>query len=264
MKKQTSAHCAIVVALVGGSPLAADDVVNIDFNVQGVSEITHSGDDGILSTTGGVLWNGVFAGQDAGNFVTEFDGDTNVGVVFANADSNVFTDAGINDLQDSGTTTFQMDIVGLQPGEMYTFAVYVGQNGGFLLEDAGGTNAYFFGSPGSDGWTLPGSVGNDYFIAEPVEPYEVEDGVWGVRFSLDGAITGMQISGDFGAQPCVADWNGDSMVDTSDFVAYLNDFTAVQAGNPFVFGDPDIAFPIGVLNTADFVTFLNIFTTGCP
>ena len=62
---------------------------------------------------------------------------------------------------------------------------------------------------------------------------------------------------------CDADWNQDSVFNTSDFVAYLNDFNAVMGGGSFTYQDPDIGAPIGVLNTADFVAYLNLFSTGC-
>ncbi len=63
---------------------------------------------------------------------------------------------------------------------------------------------------------------------------------------------------------CIADWNGDGNVLTSDFVAYLNDYNAVRTGGTPVYGDPDIAAPDGTLNTADFLAFLNAYTSGCP
>lgn len=66
------------------------------------------------------------------------------------------------------------------------------------------------------------------------------------------------------ATRCIANWNADGIFNTADFVAYLNDFNAAMAGQPFTYSDPDIAPPIGVLNTADFVAYLNAFTAGCP
>ena len=63
---------------------------------------------------------------------------------------------------------------------------------------------------------------------------------------------------------CDADWNQDSVFNTSDFVAYLNDFNTALAGGDPTYANPDIREPYGVLNTADFVEYLNRFTTGCP
>ncbi len=62
---------------------------------------------------------------------------------------------------------------------------------------------------------------------------------------------------------CTADWNGDTNVNTADFVDFLNDYNAVRTGGTPTFGDPDLAEPFGVLNTSDFVAFLNIYNAGC-
>ncbi len=61
----------------------------------------------------------------------------------------------------------------------------------------------------------------------------------------------------------IADWNGDWIVNTADFIAYLNDFNAAMAGHAATFGSPDIAPPFGALNTSDFLEFLNRYTAAC-
>lgn len=54
---------------------------------------------------------------------------------------------------------------------------------------------------------------------------------------------------------CPADFNGDGLVNTLDFLAYLNAFSA---------GDPAADFDgNGVVNTLDFLAFLNAFNIGC-
>ncbi len=63
---------------------------------------------------------------------------------------------------------------------------------------------------------------------------------------------------------CLADWNGDGSVLTSDFIAYLNDYNTVLGGGTPVYGDPDLTAPIGVVNTSDFLAYLNAYVTGCP
>ena len=80
---------------------------------------------------------------------------------------------------------------------MYEIAAYVGHNGGFNFQDANGTRSFFFGNPGADGWSLPGTEGNggDYFLVPGVMPYDLGGGVFGVQFGLDGTITGLQIDG---------------------------------------------------------------------
>lgn len=52
---------------------------------------------------------------------------------------------------------------------------------------------------------------------------------------------------------CPPDWNGDTTLNSQDFVAFLNDFTA---GNADYNGDT-------TTNSQDFVSFLNDFVAGC-
>jgi len=57
------------------------------------------------------------------------------------------------------------------------------------------------------------------------------------------------------AGDCPADWNGDGLVNTLDFVAYLNDWSA---RDPRADLDGN-----GVVNTADFIIYLNLWAAGC-
>jgi hypothetical protein len=52
---------------------------------------------------------------------------------------------------------------------------------------------------------------------------------------------------------CPPDWNGDGTVNSQDFIAFLNDFTA---GNADYNGDT-------TTNSTDFIAFLNDFVAGC-
>ncbi len=63
---------------------------------------------------------------------------------------------------------------------------------------------------------------------------------------------------------CEADWNQDTLVNTGDFLAYLNDYNLARNGQAPIYGDPDIAFPFGSINTSDFLAFLNLYNSGCP
>lgn len=54
---------------------------------------------------------------------------------------------------------------------------------------------------------------------------------------------------------CVADWNADGLVDTRDFLAYLNDWSGDDAGADL---NDD-----GTVNTLDFLVFLGLFAAGC-
>jgi hypothetical protein len=58
----------------------------------------------------------------------------------------------------------------------------------------------------------------------------------------------LTITGD-----CPPDWNGDTVLNSQDFIAFLNDFVA---GNADYDGDT-------VTNSQDFIAFLNDFVAGC-
>ena len=55
---------------------------------------------------------------------------------------------------------------------------------------------------------------------------------------------------------CTGDWDVDGLVNTQDFLAYLNDWAA---GNRQADLNAD-----GVVNTQDFIAFLNAWVAGCP
>ena len=54
---------------------------------------------------------------------------------------------------------------------------------------------------------------------------------------------------------CVADWNADGLVNTQDFLAYLNDWSGQHP-------DADLNLD-GVVNTQDFLLFLNLWSVAC-
>lgn len=176
---------------------AAAEVVNVDIEAGVSTDTTHVGDDGGLSTPGGMLWTSVTSAAGATDLPTEFGGASPFDIVYTAFPSPVtYIDPGINNLQDSGDFG-QFEIRELFQGQTYELAVYCGFNSGFLLTDANGTRPFFFTHPEADGWSLPGTEGNggDYFRVSNVVPMELSPGVWGVEISPDGAITGVQISG---------------------------------------------------------------------
>ena len=75
------------------------------------------------------------------------------------------------------------------------------------------------------------------------------DGSW--RFS-GWNIDDVEIWG-IAPDDCPPDWNGDTLVNSQDFIAFLNDFTA---GNADYNGDT-------VTDSQDFIAFLNDFVAGC-
>ncbi len=91
------------------------------------------------------------------------------------------------------------------------------------------------------------------------------DGVQDLATSSDRGSTNDRIYVLFNScPPCsLADWTSDDIIQTNDFVAYLNDFSAVLGGGSWTVRDPDVAIPFGVTNTADFVGYLNAYNAGC-
>lgn len=189
-----------VYQAAGDIPFSATPVVNIDMEAGVAGDTNHSGDDGPLSHAGGMWWNSVETHVSTQNLPTEFGLPTPFGVVFLSDEpmGDVFTDSGINNLQDSGTFESFL-ITGLIPGESYDLAVYLGYNGFVAVEHLGGTTSAGFTDPGADGWGLPGTEGSegDYFYFPGLQPMQLDrNGVHGFSFSLDGVATGLQIRGE--------------------------------------------------------------------
>jgi hypothetical protein len=175
--------------------LAGAATVNVDFNGNPTGgDVNHVGDDGVFSTPGGTLWNGIAPPADAFDIPDEFGVPTTIDVIAGNAGGG--TDTVANDLQDSGTDG-PFSITGLDPSVVYTMAVYTGTNGGFGFTDANGERFFFFADPDADGPSLPGSevINNtgDYFIVDNIIPRDLGNGDFGVDFGLDGIVTGLQI-----------------------------------------------------------------------
>ncbi|MCW5775810.1 MAG: hypothetical protein KIS87_05115 [Phycisphaeraceae bacterium] len=72
---------------------------------------------------------------------------------------------------------------------------------------------------------------------------------------IDNIFVGPALPPPDDEEDCPADFNGDTVVNTLDFVAFLNAFSAGNSSADFN-GDT-------VVNTLDFVAFLNAFTAGC-
>ena len=73
----------------------------------------------------------------------------------------------------------------------------------------------------------------------------------------NGTPLTLQEASDFAtgihSPPCAPDWNGDTTLNSQDFIAFLNDFVA---GNADYNGDT-------TTNSQDFIAFLNDFVAGC-
>lgn len=142
----------------------------------------------------------------------------------------------------------------------------------------GGASVFWFESPtsGSPGKRVMGMRVDDVGASMWGSPIEVcsvmsskddleitSDGsgevvlIWEDERSDGGDVYGQNVNADgtLGAGGCPADFNGDGVVNTLDFLAFLNAFSA---------GDPSADFNgDGTVNTLDFLAFLNAFNSGC-
>jgi hypothetical protein len=89
--------------------------VNVDFEGNPVTDTTYNGDDGILSSAGGTVWNSI---SQPGNtlLLDEFGNQTGIGVT---TQGSYYPGMATNSLQDSGTSDW-IAITGLDPNLTYT------------------------------------------------------------------------------------------------------------------------------------------------
>lgn len=189
---------AFVVQLTGGG----GSVVNIDFEGASAGDRTYVGDNGALSTPGGIVWNSVpISWPGVSHLVDEFGNPTSLGVIVPEREPYRFTDSSSpNVLDDSGLGGLCY-VVGIDPNQQYTVAGYVGENGGFVLVDATGQHFQGFGFappcydlPGvrcGDGYAHHG----DYVQFDNVVPVDLGGGVFGIGIWPDGLVTGLQVEG---------------------------------------------------------------------
>ncbi len=117
-------------------------------------------------------------------------------------------------------------------------------SGSFDLADFGASDASIAGTV---------SIANGIITISGAQTFANTGDVNGVTTTISGLAT-LLASGDV-PNTCRVDLNNDGIVNTQDFLAYLNLWTA---------GDPQADFnDDGVVNTLDFVVFLNEWTTGC-
>ncbi len=175
---------------------SAHALVNIDFQGDPAVDTLHVGDDGVLSSLGGTVWNDVEQGVDAILLDDEFGVQTTANVSFIDPGFNNNDPDAVaanNNLQDSGTVAGFI-LWGLNAGQSYDIAVYGGINMGFALgHDGGQIFGFCAGFPLT--YTLPGVQGTDYCLFQGLQPFNFGGGVFGFDFgSIDGVITGVQIT----------------------------------------------------------------------
>jgi hypothetical protein len=154
-------------------------------------------------------------------------------------------------LAETGREVLDTGVFGLYDLVNFTFD-------GAGLELAPGTywvsiSCNVIGSGSNAGYAFFGTAGNGELLGS--------EGYWRVEgFDWEPSLTAMGFSTDFSftvigeqTNPCPPDWNGDTVLNSSDFIAFLNDFTG---GNADYNGDT-------ITNSSDFIAFLNDFTAGC-
>jgi hypothetical protein len=119
--------------------------------------------------------------------------------------------------------------------------------------------AYLFAYDGTDWIEQPkiradDAVCHDEYASEVA--VDAETAIIGCYKRDDlGTWSGAAYVEDLGCGDCPPDFNGDTVVNSQDFIAFLNAFVA---------GDPTADFNgDGEVNSQDFIAFLNAFVTGC-
>ncbi len=128
--------------------------------------------------------------------------------------------------------TYDDDDNGPNSGSVYLFEVSTGSQAGKLIASDGVSFDYFGGSVSiDDGVVVAGASGDD------------DNG------HLSGSAYVIGIN-------CPADITNDGLVNTQDFLAFLN---AWATGEPLANWNID-----GTINTLDFIAYLNAWADGCP
>ena len=182
-------------------------VINAD--IQEGAAGTHSGADGVLSTTG-TVWNGLPYNVIVNDLLDELGAATPVDVEMIPPFTVPYIcndAASLNDLQSSGMCGAGFLILNLVQGETYDLAVYGGE---FMLlfgtEASGPFGGFCTAGPT---YALPGDVGRDYCLFLGLVPFEIDPvndpGVFGLEIGItDGLITGFQLEGNVGGLPPVS------------------------------------------------------------
>ena len=120
------------------------------------------------------------------------------------------------------------------------------------------------GTTWTDAWSNSGEITDNAWGQVEYDISAVADGqptVY-VRWTMGTTDTSWRFSGwniddveiwGLAQNDCPPDWNGDTVLDSQDFIAFLNDFTA---GNADYDGDT-------TTDSQDFIAFLNDFVAGC-
>lgn len=185
---------AVLVIVSFNSQINAQQtrVFNVDFNR--VLDADHSGDDGVMSTSGGTYWNTSEIGlsnllrDEFGNF-GHFAMNPWTGAVQSSAFG-----ATSNDLQDSGYNSggggATFHVSGFNPTDIIDVALYMDPNTIIDVETGAG-NFVFDNNGGPYSGVLPGNVDGDYVLISGLTPTASNELIFGGN-GHDGVVTGAQ------------------------------------------------------------------------
>ncbi len=165
--------------------------VNVDFEGNPATDATYNGDDGILSSTGGTVWNSL---SQPGNtlLLDEFGNQTSIGITMQGS-QYPGSEMATNSLQDSGTSDW-IAITGLNPSLTYTLAIYAMENSSGIVVDATGPFTHSFYLNIDHTYVMPGEEGKDFDLCDGVIPFDLGGGIYGIQFEyVDGGIAGLQL-----------------------------------------------------------------------
>jgi len=211
------------------------------------------------SVPAGEYYIGVIVNSDTGEFSTSNNTAYDAGRITVTdlADLEVSAVVAADGSYSQGDTlpvSFTVKNIGTEPSSSYGYKIRASLNtifsdSDYLLDELTGVGGLGIGQSRtiSRDISVPGGIDpGQYYIGVTVELAGDSDSTNNVGH--DPVRVGF---GD----DCTADFNGDGVVNTQDFIAYLN---AWSAREPEADMDGN-----GVVNTQDFIAFLNLWNAGC-
>ncbi len=194
-----SIHCLSLVLsaaiCIAGSASRAE-VINIEIDPRDPPDPVYVGDDGVLSTTGGTVWNhlGLDFLNDVSkdNLLDEFGQPTDVDVTF---DATGSFDANFRPIElYAGGGTGILEIKSLDPTLTYDLAVYTtNANLSMTATDANGSTVQSTGA--TFDIELPGDQGEEYVLFTGLVPFDLGGSILGLRIETGGGgrMAGLQL-----------------------------------------------------------------------
>ena len=169
-----------LTVLPSGSAMG-QTVVNVDVEAGEPGDTNHVGDDGVLSNTGGTVWNSVvYSAANTSGLLDENGVATAVDLTINYAGRWTGLDVP-NNLQDSGAGGGIFQILHLLQGEPYTLAIYPGTYSSYyVIKHAGGEVHHMF-TGGYHTYNLPGEEGKDFCQFQDLVPFKTGGGDFAIE-----------------------------------------------------------------------------------